>query len=66
MNFDCLSIIVAQAISRKEDIEELRSFFTGYGINLKGLLIDKNGKEKNKKQDKKNSTKKKLWWRFFK
>lgn len=61
MNFDCLSIIVAQALSRKEDIEELRSFFSGYGINLKGLLIDKDGKE-NKSE---LTNKKKPWWRFF-
>ena len=66
MNFDCLSIIVAQALSKKEDIEELRSFFSGYGINLKGLIVDKNSKEKEKIKQASSTKVKKPWWRFFK
>ena len=40
MRFESLSIIVAKGHTGREELEEIRSFFMGYGINLKGLLLD--------------------------
>jgi hypothetical protein len=39
MKFESISIIVAKALSKRSDIEEIKRFFLGYGINLKGLLL---------------------------
>jgi hypothetical protein len=44
--FDSVSIIVAQNISSEIEVNEVRDFFTAYGISLKGLVIDQVGEEK--------------------
>ncbi|MFZ4712074.1 MAG: hypothetical protein ACOYL6_00045 [Bacteriovoracaceae bacterium] len=38
--FDSLSIIVSHSLSKSKEIEELQKFFTNYGVNLKGFLLD--------------------------
>jgi|GEM_PF-563777 len=40
MRYESLSIIVAKKNTGQEELEKVRSFFMGYGINLKGLLLD--------------------------
>ena len=40
MRFESLSIIVAKGQTERGKLEEVRSFFMGYGINLKGVLFD--------------------------
>lgn len=42
MKFESISIIVSQSLSKKADIDEIKRFFLGYGINLKGLLLEEN------------------------
>ena len=56
--YDSLSIIVNTKGTCHKDIEEIRSFFFSYGINLKGLLFDSQKVAKTAK-------KKKSWWGFF-
>ena len=69
MKFESISIIVAQALSKRSDIDEIKRFFLGYGINLKGLLLaEKTGGEKKTdledvKVNKNNPIKKKPWWK---
>ena len=72
MKFESISIIVAQSLSKKGDIEDIKKFFLGYGINLKGLLLEeKSSLEKPKEEpiskDKveNNDEPKKPWWRKF-
>ena len=38
--FDSLSIIVSQTLSSQTEINELHEFFTNYGVNIKGLMLD--------------------------
>lgn len=38
--FDSLSIIVSQSLSSQSEIAELQRFFTNYGVNIKGLMLD--------------------------
>lgn len=38
--FDSLSIIVSQTLSSQTEINELQEFFTNYGVNIKGLMLD--------------------------
>ncbi|MBC7430405.1 MAG: hypothetical protein H7336_17455 [Bacteriovorax sp.] len=38
--FDSLSIIVSQTLSSQSEIIELQEFFTNYGVNIKGLMLD--------------------------
>jgi len=40
MKFESISIIVAQSLTKKGDVEDIKKFFLGYGINLKGLLLE--------------------------
>lgn len=72
MKFESISIIVAQSLSKKSDIDDIKRFFLGYGINLKGLLLEertseenKNIKETNKVNNKGKKTidTKKPWWK---
>lgn len=69
MKFESLTVIVSKEISTQSEIDELKQFFLGYGINLKGLLFDdKNiSKEKEKKstRSKQKKVKTKRWWRRF-
>lgn len=74
MKFESLSIIVAQSLSSSKDIDDIRTFFLGYGINLKGLILDNpvenEVKEKSLTDDKlekgrDESQSKKPWWRIF-
>jgi hypothetical protein len=74
MKFESISIIVAQSLTKRSDVEDIKKFFLGYGINLKGLLLEektsleKSGEKPiNNKEKAKKVTKKKFWWqRFFK
>lgn len=66
MKFESISIIVAQSLSKKADIEEIKRFFLGYGINLKGLLIDDSSMQQESKANSKPSVAKNTnrpWWR---
>ncbi len=38
--FETLSLIVAQSLTKKEEIDHIISFFGDYGVTLKGLLMD--------------------------
>lgn len=38
--FESLTLIVAQSLSKKEEIDHMVSFFSDYGVTLKGLLMD--------------------------
>jgi len=60
MRFDSLSIIVAKSATSQNEVEEIRAFFLGYGINLKGLLIDP--QSENKKNDT-SKIKGRPWWK---
>ncbi len=67
MKYESISIIVAQSLSKKDDIEEIKKFFLGYGINLKGLLLEErtSGLSKNNIEVQKKD--KVPWWkRLFK
>ncbi len=49
--FESLSLIVAQSLSKKEEVDHTVSFFSDYGVTLKGLLMDENkSNEKPKKK----------------
>jgi len=50
--FDSMTIIVAKNLSQYSELEEVKTFFNNYGVNLKGLLIDTSNliiKEEDKK-----------------
>lgn len=38
--FETLSLIVAQSLTKKEEVDHIVSFFGDYGVTLKGLLMD--------------------------
>ena len=38
--FECLSLIVAQSLTKKEEVDHIISFFKDYGVTLKGFLFD--------------------------
>ncbi len=38
--FECLSLIVAQSRTKKEEIDHIVNFFRDYGVTLKGFLFD--------------------------
>lgn len=38
--FECLSLIVAQSLSKKEEVDHIINFFRDYGVTLKGFLFD--------------------------
>lgn len=68
MKFESISIIVAQSLTKKSDIEDIKKFFLGYGINLKGLLLEEKTssvKEANeaKESSSNNATGKQSWWK---
>lgn len=69
MKFESISIIVAQALSKRSDIDEIKRFFLGYGINLKGLLladhkVDERAKVPEVKNTDKKPINKKHWWQI--
>jgi len=68
MKFESLSIIVSKQITKERHVDELKQFFLGYGINMKGLLFEeKNSFEKKPKNSKAGPIKKLSWWqRIFK
>lgn len=76
MKFESISIIVAQSLTKRSDIEDIKKFFLGYGINLKGLLleekssgglVDENGNPEAEKRSTDNASSKLPWWkRLFK
>jgi len=61
MKFESLSIIVSQRSSSAKDIEEIKNFFLGYGINLKGLLLE----SVKENDDDQAIESERPWWRFF-
>jgi hypothetical protein len=68
MKFESISIIVAQSLSKKSDIEDIKRFFLGYGINLKGLLLEERTSEENSTEEVSNDNNKakkdkKPWWK---
>jgi hypothetical protein len=63
MKFESLSIIVAQSLSNSKDIKDIKNFFIGYGISLKGLLFDTKLKEN--MEIAQAELEKKPWWRVF-
>lgn len=69
MKFESLSIIVAQSLSSASDVEEIKNFFLGYGINLKGLLLDsvqvKNEAKVKAEEKQVRQGERKPWWRIF-
>jgi hypothetical protein len=58
MRFDSLSIIVAKTATNKSEIDDVKSFFLGYGINLKGLLLEPGANQSPIEQYKN-------WWKRF-
>ena len=69
MRFDSLSIIVAKSASSREEVEDLKSFFLGYGINLKGLLVEnvtaQGKKTEGSELEQSSGAGKKSWWKGF-
>ncbi len=69
MKFESISIIVSKQITKQSDVDDLKKFFLGYGINMKGLLFEeKNSLEKKTKQPIDSETKtikKRNWWKRF-
>lgn len=63
MKFESISIIVAQSLSKKSDIDDIKRFFLGYGINLKGLLLEDKSSGENENKKDKDEKKNKPWWR---
>jgi len=61
MCFDSLTIIVAQGQTRREEVDRIRTFFGGYGINLKGLILDEPGNPRANNPE----TKRPWWKRWF-
>ena len=61
MKFESLSIIVAKSNSHTEEVADIKSFFLGYGINLKGLLLD----SKKEASGDDGEGKKQPWWKRF-
>ena len=59
--FESLSIIVSRAVSSGKQVDEIKNFFEGYGINLKGLLLDIPGSRKEKETGPEKMRKR--WWR---
>jgi hypothetical protein len=55
MKFESISIIVAQSLTKKSDIEDIKKFFLGYGINLKGLLLEEKSSSSKNEDDPNNS-----------
>ncbi len=45
-HFESLTIIVSPSISKAKDLNEIRSYFTGMGVNVKGVLFDTPGEQK--------------------
>ena len=48
--FDSLSIIVSQTLSSQSEILELQDFFSNYGVNIKGLMLDYTSQKSVKKK----------------
>lgn len=65
MKFESISIIVAQSLTKKSDIEDIKKFFLGYGINLKGLLLEDKKSEVDPESGGETSktVNKKPWWK---
>ncbi len=60
--FESLSIIVAKGYTRREEVTQIRNFFSGYGINLKGLLLDE---PRSPRTEDKISMTKRPWWKIW-
>jgi hypothetical protein len=59
MKFDSLTIIAMKRNDQSKELDEIKSFFQNYGINLKGLIFDNEDKSKTE------TTSNKKWWRLF-
>lgn len=47
---ESLTIIVSQSVSHAHDVNELKEYFSGFGVNIKGVVFDKLQVEENKKK----------------
>ncbi len=69
MKFESISIIVSKQITKQSDVDELKQFFLGYGINMKGLLFEERNfledSIKESDNDGIKTVKKRNWWRRF-
>ncbi|MBY0516481.1 MAG: hypothetical protein K2P81_06210 [Bacteriovoracaceae bacterium] len=54
---ESLTIIISQAASNSKDVSELKEYFSGFGVNIKGVVFDKLQVEKPVKKSK--------WWGGF-
>ena len=63
MKFESISIIVAKSLSKKSDVEDIKKFFLGYGINLKGLLLDKKTHKDEDLAETETEEIKTSWWK---
>jgi hypothetical protein len=60
--FDSLSIVVSASNCNEKDIENIRTFFQSYSINIKGLVFDAGTSE----EEESNKVKIPWWKRLFK
>jgi len=69
MKFESLSIIVSRELSKQSDVDDLKQFFLGYGINMKGLLFEEKhsfeGNSASQDQPEGSLRKSKWWQRIF-
>ena len=57
--FESLTIIVSQSVSHSKDVNELKEYFSSFGVNIKGVLFDTLQMQEEKKKNKKK------WWSIF-
>ncbi len=50
---ESLTIIVSQAVSHSKDVNDLKEYFSSFGVNIKGVVFDKLNTEDVKKKTKK-------------
>lgn len=50
---ESLTIIVSQSVSHANDVNELKEYFSGFGVNIKGVVFDKLQVEEMKKKNRK-------------
>ncbi len=63
MSLESLTIIVSKDGSSHKGLEETRHFFLGYGLYMKGILVETQDGPPRKTDD--STPKKKNWWNIF-